>query len=398
MANKNYSKDDWEKEFKKWMAEKQKEKLGIHAGQTKHEAADYRETAPAEVIPKETALRTNPFVIKALIFLAFVIPIALLLYGLYINYLPFGWEKDYTLTIDEEGVISPVSSEVYITNLKGRKLLSLPDGVKGQVYLMVEPRVVLKNATLNIEIQGKNVSLGTPFELNVSETDWDYSWDFTKGVPFGLNGTAQYDNEKECVYFDAVKEQTLFLSHSENMFESGPFSVYVKWTPSSTSKVLGDYQQLIGHYNWEIYQGVKSVRFQIGRMNNSEGPFYSVIYQITPDFFDKEHELLAVYSPDENGDGYIEMYIDGQFAQRALIGDDTIYEDYNGDRNLNFGWSSHNYGKYPYYDGCIYEARIIGVPIFNYQTSETIHVENSKITIPLIGNGQLSSIRVHISQ
>src|SRR3989344_1494293 len=84
-----------------------------------------------------------PIISKILIFIAFAIPIAILLYALYINYLPFGFEKNYELTIDEAGKISPLSSEIYITDGNGRRLLSLPEGVKGQINVVIKPKVVL---------------------------------------------------------------------------------------------------------------------------------------------------------------------------------------------------------------------------------------------------------------
>src|SRR3989344_1250805 len=44
-----------------------------------------------KLIDKES--KENPFVVKGLIFLAFAIPVAILLYFLYINFLPFGYSE-----------------------------------------------------------------------------------------------------------------------------------------------------------------------------------------------------------------------------------------------------------------------------------------------------------------
>jgi hypothetical protein len=81
----------------------------------------------------------NTFLTKLLIFLAFAIPIAILGYALYINYLPFGYSKSYQLTINDDGTISPLSNQIYLANSKGRKLLSLPEGVDGQVNVVLNP-------------------------------------------------------------------------------------------------------------------------------------------------------------------------------------------------------------------------------------------------------------------
>lgn len=392
---------NWEDRFQKWREHRNKKKA---RDRTTHKV---KIPEPIRAIEKkiEQEVKTHPALTKTLIFLAFAIPIAILLYAFYINYLPFGYENSYELTIDEEGIISPLSKEIYLTNSKGRKLLSLPEGVEGQVNLVIEPNVVLKNATVSIELKGDGgVYLGTPMTLDLSEIGWDRVWDFNEGIPSELEGNVEHTiilngHAQGCAKFDAVHEQTLSLPNSSDMFESGPMSIYVKWKPSKTSEILGNYQQLIGHYNWEIYQGEKQIRFQVGRMNDSNGPFYSVTYSITPDFFEQEHELLAIYSPDKiNGEGYIELHVDGNFAQRVSIDKDTIYEDYNSDRDLNFGWTSHSYGKNPNFDGCIYESKIKYQAIKEEKTSETIQFDTSLISIPIIGYGNLESIKVDVSQ
>lgn len=403
MAKKGFTrkgKDSWEEDFKKWRAEKYRK---LSAGSIKQHVKNVEKFAEYEIEKAEQKIEeeaeSHPALTKTLIFLAFAIPIAILLYALYINYLPFGWEKSYTLSIDQDGVISPVSNEIYLINVQGRKLLSLLNGVEGQINLVIEPNVVLKDATVNVEIQGEDVYLGTPLNLNLSDFQWDYEWGFVSQVPSGLVGNAEYSSDEGCVYFNAVNEQIFSLPNSSDMFELTPMSIYVKWRPSETSQILGNYQQLVGHYNWKIYQGEKSVRFQVGRMNDSNGPFYSVSHPITPDFFNKEHELLAVYSPDQtNSKGYIELWIDGNFAQRVLISNDTIYEDYNRDKNLNLGRSTHNYNKYPYFDGCIYNVKITNEAIKQKTLSSTFQYETSPITIPIIGNGNLNSVKVDVSQ
>ena len=288
---------------------------------------------------------------KILIFFAFAIPIAILLFAFYINYLPFGYSENYELTIDSEGIISPLSNEIYITNSIGRRILSLPDGINGQVNLIVEPKVVLNNAIVNISINGdEGVYIGSSLKMNLSELTWDYEWKFSEGIPEYLEGTAEYNGELGCVYFDAIKEQTLYLPGSSRMFESGPMSIYVKWMPSKTSEFLGDYQRLVGHYNWEIYQGLGEIKFKIGRMNNVTGRFYEINYPIGEKiWFESEHELLAIYWPDvSDNNGHIELFVDNNFVERIDFGEDIIYTGYNSENDLGFGWSPHSYGKNPF--------------------------------------------------
>ena len=345
----------------------------------------------------EHEAKVHPVFTKAMIFLAFAIPILILLYVVYINYLPFGYSRSYELTIDENGIISPLSDEVYIEDSNGRRLLSLPEGVQGQVNVIIDPGVVLKDATIDIEIQGDDgVFLATPLETNLDELEWDYAWDFTQSVPSDLEGTAEYSEEEQCVYFGAYQEQTLYLPNSHDMFESEPMSIYVRWKPLNNLFLDGS-QQIVGHYNWKIYHGENKVRFQVGKMNDENGSFYNVNYPITSGFFNEEHEILAIYSPDIiNGKGYIELYVDNQFAQRVLIESDIIYQDYNADRPLNFGWSPHNFQTNPYFDGCIYEAKIVNEIISETRKSGKISEKDSMFSVPIIGEGSLKSVNIEI--
>jgi len=393
--------NDWDEKYKAWKAQKDREN-------------NWRsDSKPSEKAPKEIKEETvkikhkiepevyhNKPLNAVLIAIAFIIPILFLGYALYVNFHPLGYEKSYEVIIGENGTVSPILSEIFITNTAGRKILSLPNGVLGQVNLVVEPKFSLKNATANISIEGDGVSLGTPIDFNPNDYKWDYKWNFTNGIPANLNGTAQFNPELNCAHFDAVKEQTLYLPNTSDMFESGPMSIYVKWKPSQLSEKLGDYQQIIGHFNWEVWQGKETLRFQIGRMNDANGTVYSINYPISKDFFDKEHDLLALYFPDiENGQGYIEFYIDNKFAGRESILNETIYKDYNSEKPLSMGWSPHNYEKNPYFDGCIYDVKISnniaasnnGLTFYSMKVSD-------KFNIPIIGNGNLTRIKVDLEK
>jgi hypothetical protein len=435
MASTNKGRDEWEEEFQKWRAKRRKnlekslakqaqedspvdfssktkktdntthQTTHTHSSHNKHQTPDHPSTSHSNV-PSSTnndslhQAEGHPLLTKFLIFLAFAIPALILIYALYINFLPFGWDQSYELTIDQEGIISPVSSEIYLTNAQGRQLLSLPDGVDGQVNVVIEPPVVIKNATVTVEIDGDDgVYLATPLETDLSTLPWDFKWDFTTGVPSDLEGTAEFNESEGCVYFDAVQEQTLFLPDSEDDFEDGPMSIYVKWKPSETSRVLGNYQQLVGHFNWEIWQGDDSIRFQVGRMNNAQGPFYSISTSIDETFFSNEHELLAIYSPDsEEGKGYIELWLDGKFIQRESIESYEIYEDYNFEKNLSIGRTPHGDGRNPFFDGCIYSIGISEEPFHKGELFDILQVGSAPISVPIIGDGNLNYIRLDISQ
>jgi len=426
-------KDEWEERYKQWKAEREQEKLKEERRKLE-EAGKAKDQTPItnylrkeekavrdeirsitsnikegvkkvenniekdiKLIDKES--KENPFVVKGLIFLAFAIPVAILLYFLYINFLPFGYSETYTLQINEQGIISPLSDEIYLTNTQGRKLLSLPNGVQGQVNLVLKPGVVIKNATINVSITGNNVYLATPLNLNLSEIQWDYDWDFTEGVPSDFQGTAEFDPQEGCVRFDAYKEQTLSLPNSEDMFEEGPMSIYVKWKPSLLSQQLGNGQQILGHYNWEIWQDEKEVRFFIKNKVNDIEKTPTIVYPIDNDFFDKEYDLIVLYLP---YDLYprIESYLDNQFAKIVGIGNFTISPEYNSNKFLTLGWSPHNYEENPYFDGCIYSARITSKVISQKETVRNIVLtsDSQETIIPILGQGNLSSINLELVQ
>ena len=426
-------KDEWEERYKQWKAEREQEKLKEERRKLE-EAGKAKDQTPItnylrkeekavrdeirsitsnikegvkkvenniekdiKLIDKES--KENPFVVKGLIFLAFAIPVAILLYFLYINFLPFGYSETYTLQINEQGIISPLSDEIYLTNTQGRKLLSLPNGVQGQVNLVLKPGVVIKNATINVSITGNNVYLATPLNLNLSEIQWDYDWDFTEGVPSDFQGTAEFDPQEGCVRFDAYKEQTLSLPNSEDMFEEGPMSIYVKWKPSLLSQQLGNGQQILGHYNWEIRQSKDNVGFNIKNkpVNKSEKTYSSVLSGLDSNFFGKEHELLAVYSPSERG--YTELWVDDELNERVSMDGDTISQDYNGKHDLSLGWNDATYGLNPYFDGCLYDIKIANKIISQQSTKNIILASNKQETvIPILGQGNLSSINLELVQ
>jgi len=378
--------EDWERSLQAWRAKQAKE------GKIPSVIIDHTKMKNHTPTKKD-----SPIFTKFLIFLAFAIPIAILGYALYINYLPFGYEKTYTLTIDQDGIISPLSNEIYITNAQGRKLLSLPEGVNGQVNIVLVPSVVLKNALVNVDIQGENVFIAT--EPDTSSMDWDYDWDFASSIPNGFEGTATFSTEEGCTHFNAYNEETLSLPNSKDLFESGPMTIYTKWKPSQVSAMAGNNQQIVGHFNWELWQGQNNVQFRVGRMNDANGTSYSISYPVNQDFFGKEHEALAIYSPSEEGNGYIELWIDDKVAGREFIAEDVIYKDYNGESPLNLGWSNHNYGNNPYFDGCIYQAKISDEVASNKQiTNELFENINGTATIPIIGNGKISSVTLKVSQ
>lgn len=289
-------------------------------------------------------------------FLSYSIPLCLLAYVLFINYLPFGYHKSYTINVgsaDDTKV-----SEFYLEpsrDLSDRK--TAPDGtpyreLNGMATAVFKPNVVLENSEITVEAVGEGVNLVSPFiDFDSNSVQWDKSWDFSKGLPIDLinvNNKAYFFDG--AVFFDGTAR--LEFASSSDIFESKPFSAYAEWMPTDSQ---ADSQQIIGHFNWELWQNKNSISFQIGRVNNANGQFYKINFPIGADFYNKKHSALAIYSP-KTTNGYIELFIDGVSSGRTYLGQDKIWSEY-GKKNISFGKSDHGVGKQ--FTGYLYKANLV---------------------------------------
>ena len=332
-------------------------------------------------------------------FLGYAIPLTFLLYVLYINYLPFGYNKTFVINVGSPN--DTKVSQFYLEpspDLSERKINA--DGItpyrelNGMATAVFKPNVVLKNAKITVSVQGDGVSIIPPYlNFDPSTVQWDKSWDFTKGVPKDLKN----DNNKAfyfdgATYFDGTAR--LELASSSNMFESGPFTVYAEWMPINDASSS---QQIVGHYNWELWQNKDSVYFQVGRMNNATGTLYSIKYPIDETFFNQKHSVLAVYSPSDTN-GYIELYVDGNYAGIKYLGPDKIWKNYNGKENLSFGWTPHNYSKNPYLKGNLYKINVASKDIISNKSRVDFIVNTEqKINISIISNATSTLDRLKLN-
>jgi|GEM_PF-1372407 len=198
----------------------------------------------------------------------------------------------------------------------------------------------------------------------------------------------------DCVYLDG--KSRLVMPETADKFEEGSFTVYAKWTPELASSS----QQIIGHFNWEIWQNEKSVSFQVGRMSTSTGKFYKVSYPIEENFFNKEHDLIAIYNPISinNQNGYIELFIDDVFAGREYFADETIWKDY-GKEDLSIGWTTHNYERYPYFKGSICAVKYAHKSL-NQREGKFWEFSNLNefIKLPIRGSGSLREVQLNVKK
>ncbi|MBP7708294.1 hypothetical protein KA107_01300 [Candidatus Pacearchaeota archaeon] len=388
-------KNDWDEGFAEWKSKKKARQVAKDkslVGKIEKEVVQEVKEVESFMHKEE---RLHPVLFHFLHILAWAIPIAIILFVFYVNYLPFGYHAEYTIQVMDDGSVKSNSPYVYFEDLKGKRIKNLSDIYSlGAFNLVVKPKVVLKGANVSVSINGTDVYLA---ELNfsVENNTWDYFWDFTTGIPSPLNGTANYDSEKGCVYFNGSNNETLYYPNSSDMFENDSFIVYVKWKPEDMN---GSNQQIIGHYNWELWQSANFVRFMVGRLGDINGSMPSISYNANESFFNQTHSAIAIYSSDENNSkGYIELWIDDLFVGRKNILNQTIWEDYNEDKNLGDGWSPHNYRNNSYFTGCLYETgfRFKGA---NYLLFDNFKAKTNKEVISLIGNGDISYIGVEVNK
>ncbi len=312
-------------------------------------------------------------------FLGYAIPLAFLGYVLYQNYLPFGYDKTFVINVGSATDTTP--GEFYLepsTTLSDRQVDESGNPYRtlsGLATAVFKPNAILKNATISVETSDPGVYLIPPtIDFNPASTSWDYSLDFTKALPKEMKNTKAFLFDG-ATYFDGTAR--VELPKSNNMFETSTMSIYAEWTPTDAEH---DSQQIVGHYNWELWQNKNSVSFQVGRMNDAKGPTYKIHSMIDQEFWGKKHSALAIYNPGENG--YIELYVDGKFADRTYFGTSTIYANYNGNKNLSFGKSSH--GNAPFFKGNLYSIQIIQKSILEQKTKiKFISSTENEIKIPL---------------
>jgi hypothetical protein len=207
------------------------------------------------------------------------------------------------------------------------------------------------------------------------------------GKVLEVNGVSDKIEVKDgCAYFDGKTQ--LIYPNSTDMFEEGPFAVYLEWIPEKAENS----QQLIGHFNWEIYQEKGRIRFTIGRTTETDS-FFIIHYNIKEDFFNKIHKLLAIHNPSENG--YIELYINGLFAGREMIGNNSLRKDYSKD--LSLGHTFHSGGRHPMFQGTICNPKFAYKEVIS-ENVNTINFTSSEeeIRIPIIGIGRLDSVKLEI--
>ncbi len=333
--------------------------------------------APKPIPPPAPVTPRGPLVLSLRI-LAAIIPLFLILYVLYWNILPLGYSRTVTI---QAGALSDTVGDFHLEESKGLSARKSGVDTDGNPYTFREvtdtasavfkTKAVLTKADMVAVAKGENIEIiPSAIDPLPKEAVWDNSWDFNKGVPSSdFFGEATYADG--CTQFDGTNR--LELKDSFDKFERGPFSIYTEWKPTDGKN---SNQQIVGHFNWELIQNKDNVTFRIGRVNDAKGEFYILRYPVTQAFFNKKHDLLAQYNPskDSSKDGYIELFVDGNFAGRKSIGKDIIWDKY-GRSPLSLGKTDHNNGSNPNFKGCVFSLKFSNELVF--KTSDTAIIKGS---------------------
>ncbi len=419
----------------------------------------------AEHPSEETTETPAPrWLARTLTLLAYGIPLAFLAYVLYINYLPFGYERTFTIDVGAEGDTDSRKA-FYLQpspDLSAPKVA--PDGttyreLNGIAYAVFKPPVVLRDAEITVTVEGdEGVSIIPPvIDFDPDEHEWDYVWDFTKqetaftpqvseraladwlrcststeeiakwldqggtiigdfdlqalemtlgtstdSTPEAGSAIASPAPSEICVqlpvpdlvgnafwfdggmYFDG--NSRLEMPGTADMFEDGPFTVYVEWVPEESSN---NFQQLVGRYSWEIYQNSNGTEFRIGRLNDDNRSFLST--KSTNFYNNSNNTLVAVYFPNTiQKNGFFDSYLNGNSTGRTPIGDSVFLEGYSAERVLSLGKGDH--GSANFFKGKIYNVRISQEELISKKNNISLLVVDHQALEMLLMSNQAKKI------
>jgi hypothetical protein len=192
----------------------------------------------------------------------------------------------------------------------------------------------------------KNLVLYLPLDENKDLEAYDYSGRNSHAAIYGAewvkgmeNYALQLDGLTDYIEVPDTKGKFKECDHT--------FSLWIKSTGVRDST-----KYILCHYNWRIaWESDTKISFSTGRMNNKDGPTYTVTADVA-EIKDEWIHVVGVYKPSENK---ILLYINGELAGTENIGEDRIWKDY-GNHNLLIGTSKH--GSATFFEGIVDEVRI----------------------------------------
>ncbi|MFT4303764.1 MAG: hypothetical protein ACMXYG_04305 [Candidatus Woesearchaeota archaeon] len=337
--------------------------------------------------PSSKEMAKKPMSYRVGIALAYIVPLIVIGLLIYVNWLPFGYQRTFVIDVGNSNDLDGVFSieEFGVREMVDGKYFRTLNGV---AYAVFKPKVVLNNASYTVTLEGTNVSF---LSMPSIDFDWDYDWtadnildDFI--VVDSEGNSKELVVKDDCIYFDG--DTRLVFPNSSDMFEEGPFAVYVEWVPEKAE----NRQQLIGHYNWEIEQNEDNVNFMIGRLTESNSR-PNIRLNIEENFYNLSYNLLAIYNPSE--DGYFELYINYEHINRRNIQNETLRPDYSQD--LTIGNTFHSGGRDVFFEGSICNIKFTYIELKPNITTITFNSDDEEIRIPIVGEqGKLDKIRLEV--
>ncbi|MCD5381817.1 MAG: hypothetical protein LR017_00695 [Candidatus Pacebacteria bacterium] len=286
---------------------------------------------------------------------AITAPIIFLLYTLYINYLPFGYSRTIVLDIgkrhDTNGArilsLEPTRDLGDMATLENATSTYRP--LHGITHLIFNPGVILEQATTSVTIQGDNVRLlRSVAALDISNTDWQYYYDFTQNKPLatqGLAGTAFLF--EGCLFFN--QDATLHLPNITHDLRKDRLAFAVTWKPVNDTL---RYQRIIGGTYWDLFQHNHSVRLEVRSPRNI---FEKTIidYPIAEDFFHHKHTAKVVLDF-SHSIPFIEMVVDDTLpiSQSVPVRDYTAFTQPMEEHGLAAGIQYDTNNRR--FNGCLY--------------------------------------------
>ncbi|MCQ6961818.1 LamG-like jellyroll fold domain-containing protein [Methanolobus chelungpuianus] len=195
-------------------------------------------------------------------------------------------------------------------------------------------------------VKEENLILYLPLDENADLAAYDYSGGNNHATIYGAEWIKGMENY--ALRLDGLTDY-IEVPNTKDKFEEGDhtFSLWVKSTGIRDST-----KYVLCHYNWRIiWQSDTKIGFSTGRMNNKDGPTYTVTADVA-EIKDEWIHVAGVYKPSENR---ILLYINGELAGEEKIGEDSIWKDY-GSHNLLIGTSKH--GSATFFEGTVDEVRI----------------------------------------
>jgi hypothetical protein len=238
-------------------------------------------------------------------YITILIPLLLLFTFIYLYFFPFGYSKTYVLGDEElknggKGALS--FSKVEEKNM-------------GLVALTFDPKIGVRNPYVDVSVEGED-SYVLPIKEDILDV-WDFSTEsFKKEILYGESDTLE-SNE--------LGEYTYGYVDNYDVRDEDMLSVYVKYMPSMEDQNSGfvaplDYQLLFKYGNMRLVHNAYSLALSVDEVYDGELYTYITYWGFDLNFYDKEHEVVAVYQKSVGEkNGYIDLVVDGYRAQRQVV-------------------------------------------------------------------------------